>query len=188
MSNGSGVGELPRLDAFDHEFGRESVAVQRGQQRQTRRRLLVGLLLALAIVSVPALAWLSADGRVPSQVQSGPMSLQSATGQGSNEQVDRLLREVAALKQQVRELTEAHQRATEKITSLEAAENENRNSAALTYWYSDLNALNVGNVGQPRPGIVAPPARRAATARPEPREPRKRENGEPLSLTAPEPQ
>jgi hypothetical protein len=185
MRDGSVVGELPRLDVFDQEFGREPVAVLRGQQRQTRRRLLVGLLLGLAIISVPALAWLSADGRVASDAQSGPISLQSATGEGSNEQVDRLLREVAALQQQLRELTDAHQRATEKITSLEAAETENRNSASLTYWYSDLSALNVGNAGQPS-GIIAPPVRRAATARPEPRELRKRENGEPLSLVAPQ--
>jgi hypothetical protein len=185
--DGSQLGELPRLDAFDQEFGRDHVAVLRGQQRQTGRRLLAGLLLGLAIISLPALAWLSADGQVHLPVPSGPMALQSATDQGSSEPVDRLLRDVAALKERVRVLTEAHQRATEKIASLEAAEQETRNPGPLTYWYSDLSALNMGNAGQAKPGVVAPPARRSATARPEVRENRKRDNGgEPLSLTAPQ--
>jgi hypothetical protein len=176
-----GVGELPRLDAFDQEFGQEPVAVLRGQRRQTRRRLLVGLLLAVGIISVPALAWLNADGRLHSEGHSGRISLQSATNEGPNEQVDHLVREVAALRQQVRELTEAHQQATDEIASLKAAEHQSRDPASLTYWYSDLTALNLGTVNQPKP-VAGPPARRSATVRPE----RRRDNGEPLSLEAPQ--
>jgi hypothetical protein len=174
------VSELPRLDAFDQEFGHEPAAVLRGQRRQTRRRLLVGLVLAVGIISVPTLAWLNADGRLHSEGQSGGISLQSATNERPNEQVDHLLREVAALRQQVQELTEAHQQATDQIASLKAAEHQSRDPASLTYWYSDLTSMNLGTVNQPKQGIAGPPARRSATVG------RKRDNGEPLSLEAPQ--
>ena len=174
------VGELPKLDAFDQEFGHEPAAVLRGQRRQTRRRLLVGLLLAVGIISVPTLAWLNADGPLHSEGQSGRISLQSATTERPNEEVDHLVREIAALRQQVKELTEAHQQATDQIASLKAAEHQSRDPASLTYWYSDLTSLTLGTVNQPKPGIAGPPARRSATVG------RKRDNGEPLSLEAPQ--
>ena len=140
---------------------------------------MVGLLLAVGIISVPTLAWLNADGPLHSEGQSGRISLQSATTERPNEEVDHLVREIAALRQQVKELTEAHQQATDQIASLKAAEHQSRDPASLTYWYSDLTALNLGTVSQPKP-IAGPPARRSATVG------RKRDNGEPLSLEAPQ--
>jgi hypothetical protein len=184
VMGGSSTGDMPNLDAFDQEFGRQPVAVLRAQQRRTALRPLAGLLLAVAIISVPTLAWLSADGRPMSDGQSRPMALQSAGGEGSQEQVERLLRQVAALKQEINELTQAEQEARESIAALKAAEQEAR-TPAPAYWYSDPAALNFGTVGPPSTVAAAPP-RRAATARPETREPRRRDTSAPLSLEAPQ--
>jgi hypothetical protein len=182
---GSGTDEMPSLDAFDQEFGRrEPVAVLRAQQRRTTLRPLAGLLLAAAIISVPTLAWLSADGRPISDGQSRPMALQSASRDGSQEQVERLLRQVAALKQEISDLTQAQAQARESIAALKVAEEEARTPAAA-YWYSDPAALSFGTVGPPST-VAAAPSRRSATARPETREPRRRDNGAPLSLEAPQ--
>ena len=171
--DGTDAGEMPRLDAFDDEFGREPVAMLRAHERRTRLRPLIGLLLAAAIVSVPALAWLSADGsRSPSE--------------GADAQVERLVREIAGLKQEIKELTEAQQAASEQIASLQAAEQEARNASAPAHWYSDLTALSFESASPAKPAVVAPPAPRGATARPEAREIRRRDNGEPLSLEAPQ--
>src|SRR5205085_8663782 len=99
-------------------------------------------------------------------------------------QVDRLLRHVAALEQEIRDLTQAQQEASQGIAALRSAEQESRQPVP-TYWYSDPAALTVGAAGLPRPVAAAPPPRRSATARPENREPRRRESGPPLSLEAP---
>src|SRR5262244_2106062 len=54
--------DLPSLDAFDDEFGREPIAILHGQQRRRMRlRLIVGMLVAAAIGTVLALAWSIAD-------------------------------------------------------------------------------------------------------------------------------
>src|SRR5262245_6215126 len=52
VMGGSGT-DMPSLDAFDQEFGREPAAVLRVQQRSTTLRPLAGFLLAVAIISVP---------------------------------------------------------------------------------------------------------------------------------------
>jgi hypothetical protein len=41
--------EMPRLDAFDEEFGQNSVAIQRGQRRTTRVRFWTVLSVALGV-------------------------------------------------------------------------------------------------------------------------------------------
>jgi hypothetical protein len=171
--DGSGAGDMPTLDAFDQEFGREPVAILRRQRRGTTLRPLVGMLLAGAIISVPTFAWLKAEGRLGSNGGLQPMAMHSASREGTDEQIDRLLRQVAALKQEISELTQAQQ---------QAVNNEaNRSATPLSFWYSDLAALNFGTGGQPRPAAVAPPARRSAIVRP------KRDNGAtPLSLDAPQ--
>ena len=179
--------DMPRLDAFDEEFGREPVAILRGQRRRSRLRLwsVVVFVLAAGIVGALAFAWPTVDGgllphlQLP-QLQSMPFSTKS-TG-GADEQVDRLRREVAALKRDVRELTEAQQQAADTIAALKAAEQEHSGSSVS--WYSDPAALNFGIVSQqPQPGVIAPPLRPAATARPKAR---KRDVVTPLSLEAPQ--
>src|SRR5262245_13681459 len=180
----SGSADMPSLDAFDQEFEREPAAVLRAQQRRTSLRPLAGLLLAMVIISVPTMAWLTADGRPISDDQPRLAAVQSTSREGSQAQVDRLLQQVAALKQEIGELTQAQQQARESIAALKAAEQEAR-TPALAFWYSDPAALSFGVVG-PASTVGAAPPRRSAIARPETREPRRRDNGAPLSLEAPQ--
>jgi len=179
--SGSGTGDMPSLDAFDQEFGREPVAVLRAQQRRMTLRPLAGVLLALVIISVPTLAWLSANGRSLSDGQLGSLGLQRASRGDSDGQVDRLLRQVAALKQEIEELTQAQQQASESIAALRAAEQE-PHGPPPAYWYSDPAALSFGTTSVPRPVAGAPQPRRSATVRSETREPRRRDSAAPLSL------
>ena len=174
--------DMPRLDAFDEEFGREPVAILRGQRRRSRLRLwsVVVFVLAAGIVGALAFAWPTVDGGLFPQLQSMPFSTKSTSG--ADEQIDRLRREVAALKRDVRELTEAQQQAADTIAALKAAEPEH--NASSVSWYSDPAALNFGIVSQqPQPGVIAPPLRPGATARPKAR---KRDVVTPLSLEAPQ--
>jgi hypothetical protein len=181
---GSDTDDMPSLDAFDQEFGREPVAVLRAQRRRPTLRPLAGLVLAAVIISVPTLAWLSADEHPTSDGQVRPVALHGASREGSQQQVERLLRQVTALKEEIRELTQAQQEATESIAALKAAEQEAR-TASATYWYSDPAALSFGMVGATST-VAAAPSRRSATVRPETREPRRRDAGAPLSLEAPQ--
>jgi hypothetical protein len=185
---GPNASEIPRLDAFDEEFGREPVAILRGQRRKVRLRssALVVLLLGAGIVSALALAWLNADRWWRFEDQSAPSPPQYASREGADEQIGRLRREVEALKKQIGELTEAQQQAADTIASLKAAAEEPRDPASSVYWYSDLAALHFGIADQPRPGIVAPVPRQSAPARPDFRNTRKRDGGAPLSLEAPQ--
>jgi hypothetical protein len=102
---GPNVSEIPRLDAFDEEFGREPVVILRGQRRKVRLRssALVVLLLGAGIVSALALAWLNADGWWRFEDQSAPSPPQYASHEGADEQIGRLGREVEALKKQIGE-------------------------------------------------------------------------------------
>jgi hypothetical protein len=59
---GSVVTEMPRLDAFDEEFGREPVAVLRGQRRKKRFSAVIGAALGAAIITALAWPWVNADG------------------------------------------------------------------------------------------------------------------------------
>jgi len=163
---------MPRLDAFDEEFGREPVAILRGQQRsRLRLRFVVGLLLAAAIATVLALAWSIADEW---QRPQAPL----ATAPVPDEQVARLVREVATLKQEIRQLTDAQEHASETIAAFEA-EQENRMRAS--FWYSEAGALTFGIATRSDPTASAAPPR-AAAARP--KQQRRRE--EPLSIEPPQ--
>jgi hypothetical protein len=176
--------EMPRLDAFDEEFGREPVAILRGQRRRSRLRfsIFVALLLCAGAASALAFAWRNGDGWLPFDLPSIPSLPQLTSREGTDEQVVSLRRQVEALQQEVGELTEARQRANETIASLRA-EQDAHDTPASTYWYSDVGALSFG-IANPRPAAVAPP--RSAAARPEIRT-RRRDTGggSPLSLEAP---
>ena len=184
--NGGGTSEseMPRLDAFDEEFGREPVAILRGQRRKGRLRfsIFVALLLCAGAASALAFAWRNGDASwLRFDVQSAPSLPQLASREGADDQVVRLRRQVEALTKEIGELTEAQQRATDTIASLRA-EQEAREPAASAYWYSDLGALNFA-IANPRPAGVAPPR----SARSEFRT-RRRDagGGTPLSLEAPQ--
>jgi hypothetical protein len=181
----SATSQLPRLDAFDQEFGGDPVAILRARRRRFGTRPIIGLLLGLLIIGVPVLAWFNADElRASMQLASLPAS---ASRDAPDEQVERLMREIDALKQEVSDLTKAHQQAAEHIASLQAAEQEARSSPPPAYWYSDPAALSFVGMTAPRTAVGAPAVRRAATARPEGRDLGRRDgNGEPLSLEAPQ--
>jgi hypothetical protein len=178
----SAVTEMPRLDAFDEEFGREPVAVLRGQRRKKLRfSAVIGAALGAAIITALAWPWINADGGLRSEVLALLPSIPRSTArEGAAEQVDRLVREVESLKREIADLTEARQQAVDRIASLEAGEQESRDHPTSVYWYSDLAVLNYGL--QVRPGIAAP-ARRSITAR---TDARRRESGAPISLEAPQ--
>ena len=180
--------ELPRLDAFDEEFGREPVAIQRGLRRKGRLRLsaLLVLLLGCAVAGALALAWVSPEW-LRFEVQSAPSFPQFASRESADDQIGRLRREVETLKRDIVELTEARQRASDTIASLKA-EQDTRDPSASSYWYSDVGALNYG-IGSPLKTGAAASAAPRTTARSEFRT-RRRDagGGTPLSLEAPPPE
>ena len=193
MPGKSGAEEMPRLDAFDQEFGREPVAIARGHRRRIRLRTwaLIVVALGAGVISALAVSWPNGDGLLRFELQSAaPLFQRSASREDSDEQTDRLRREVDVLKKEISDLTEAHRQAGETIAALQATEQEPRAPVLGEFWYSNLAALNFAS--QPQPRVVAPsPPRRPVTARPEPREPARRDKGgnggggAPLSLEAP---
>ena len=64
--------EMPRLDAFDEEFGQDPVAIQRGQRRNMRQRFwtFFSVALGVGVISVLALGWSAADRRLRLELQS----------------------------------------------------------------------------------------------------------------------
>ena len=173
--------ELPRLDAFDEEFGQDPVAILRAQRRQARMRTwtLIVLAMVAGLIGALALAWSTFGDRLRVALQAAPPSLQSATRQEPNEDVVRLLRQVDELRSEIRDLTQARQQAADTIAALEAAAQATPSPPPAAYWYSDpavlrLNAqrarthdAGVEDRSQPDP-VVLPP-RRPAIARPAPR-------------------
>ncbi len=172
---------LPRLDAFDEEFGPEHATILPEPPRGMGLRFWawIVVMLAAGIVGALALTWPSSDAGSRLEGQPAPTAPRTASRGGGDEQVDRLLREVAALKRQVRDLTSAQQQAAEAIAAAKAAEQDR-----VSYWYSNLAALRFGIASQqsPEPGVVERPA----TVRARPNDVRRRENGAPLSLDPPQ--
>src|SRR5262245_59320750 len=183
---GRAAAGMPRLDAFDQEFGPGPATILRDPPHKKRlwSWALVCLVLAGAIVSALALAWPIVDGPHVPELRSASLSPQAAGRDGGDDQVTRLLREVAVLKHQLKELTTERQQAADTIAALEAAAQEGR--ASPSYWYSDLAGLTFGLTGQPEPGIVERVSRRPTTVRGRSGEGRRRDRGAPLSLGPPE--
>jgi hypothetical protein len=134
---------MPRLDAFDEEFARERVAILLGQRRRKLRFAILIIVVALGALVGLALprSWVSAERGLLSEVKALLPISRKAASDTSAEEIDRLVREVASLKEEIAELTEDRQRAAVRIASLEAAAQEPRNNPATVYWYSDLTAL-----------------------------------------------
>ena len=176
--------ELPRLDAFDEEFGQDPVAILRAQRRRIRTRIwmLVAVAIGAATVGALALAWSTTGGRLRLDLQSAPTTLQSANREAPNDDVDRLLRQVDALKTEIRELTQVQQQAAEAIATLKAAARDVPSPAPAAHWYSNPAALTFGIEGQSQPTRVVLPPRRPTTARPAPRKVQRRDTRGPLLL------
>ena len=165
MPGKSSAEEMPRLDAFDQEFGREPVAILRGHRRRIRLRTWVLIFVALGagVISALAVSWPNGDGLLRFELQSAaPLFQRSASREDSDEQIDRLRLEVDALKKVISDLTEAHRQAGETIAALQATEQEPRAPVPGEFWYSNLAALNFGTAGPSQPPAAAPAA--AATA------------------------
>jgi Tfp pilus assembly protein PilN len=137
------VSQMPRLDAFDEEFARERVAILLGQRRRRLRFAILIIVVALSAVVGLVLSrpWTRADWRPLSEVQALLPISRHAASDTSAEEIDRLVREVASLKQEIAELTEARQQSADRIASLQAAAQDPRDRPATVYWYSDLAAL-----------------------------------------------
>jgi hypothetical protein len=169
--------EMPRLDAFDEEFGQDPVAIQRGRRRRIVRRFwtLAAVALGTGVIAALALFWSTADGRLRLELQSASPSPQRASREATDEELDRLRREMDALRNEIGELTRAQQRAADTIAALQAAEQEARSRVPPpAYWYSNPATLDLSISSQPPPGVVLPP-RRPTTARRESRGVRRRE-------------
>ncbi len=166
--------EMPRLDAFDEEFGQDPVAIQRGQRRKTRVRFwtFFSVALGVGVISVLALGWSAADRRLRLELQSAVVApISPRTREGLDEEIDGLRRQVEVLTNEITKLKDAREQTAQTIAALRAAEQESRDPVPSTYWYSDPAALSVGTVGiesDPEPeGVVPlprPPPRIAPTA------------------------
>jgi hypothetical protein len=170
--------DLPRLEAFDQEFGREPVAILRAHRRRSRLWfwMFFGLLVG-AGAGAFALAWPEAVAALRPDLPS--FAPQTATAPSATEQVDRLVREIDELRQEVQELTAAQRQAEETIAALRSAEHAT-SERELSFWFSDAAALQHG-LAQVEPSTTATtvPARGPITARPRTGEARR---GGPLSL------
>jgi molecular chaperone DnaK (HSP70) len=91
--------------------------------------------------------------------------------------IERMTRELDALRQENKELAEAQQQAAETISSLEAAQQQH--STPMISWHSEVPALTFG-IATTSDGSTN--GRRSATARPRPREVPRRDDAAPMSL------
>jgi cell division protein FtsB len=161
--------EMPRLDAFDEEFGQDPVAIQRAQRRKTRERFwtFFSVALGVGVISVLALGWSAADRRLRLELQSAVVApISPRTREGLEEEIDGLRRQVEALKHEITKLKDAREQTAQTIAALRASEQESRDPVPSTYWYSDTVALSVGIESQPEPEGVVPLPRPPPTARP----------------------
>jgi hypothetical protein len=159
--------DIPRLHALDEELGEDAVAVVRARRHRTIARLLMLATVALGLGAIGALAfaWSNADGRLRFELQSAAIAPKSAQRAAPEEEVERLRREIDALKEDVKELTEAQRQAAHTIAAVKAAEQELRRQAPAPYWYSNPEALNPAIVREPRSAGVAPLPRRSPAPR-----------------------
>jgi septal ring factor EnvC (AmiA/AmiB activator) len=169
MSDSLQAAEMPKLDAFDEEFGQDPVAIANVRQRKIVRRLVMLAVVALCAgaIAVLAFAWSSADGRLRLELQSIAAPPRTVAREGAEEEIDRLRRRMDELESEVRELTQARQQADDTIAALQAAETETRNQLPPSvYWYSNPASLNPSIARQAEPGGVAlPPPRPPASRR-----------------------
>jgi hypothetical protein len=161
--------DMPRLHALDEEFGEDPAATLHARRRRARLVMLAGLGLGLGAIGALAFAWSNADGRLRFELQSAAISPKTAQHPPAD---DRLRREIDALKDEVKDLTEAQRQAAHTIAAVKAAEQELRRQAPAPYWYSNLEALDPAIPGQPQWATVAPLPRRPPAPRAQSREPR----------------
>jgi len=178
--------EMPRLDAFDEEFGQDPATILRAERRGLRLLSLIAVALGAGVIGAFALAWSTADGRLRLELQSAATSPRKADRAGQDEEIDRLRGQLDALKNDVNELTETQHQAAHTIAAMRAAEEDLRRHVPPPYWYSNPATLDLTLAKQPPPAGFAPLPRRPTTARSESRDLRKREGAAPASPAAPQ--
>ncbi len=178
---------MPRLDVLDEEFG-DAAAVLHARRRRIGERLLMLAIVTLGLGAIGALAfaWSNADGPLRFELQSAATAPKSAQRAAAQEEIERLRGELDALKNDVKELTEAQHQAAHTIATMKAAEEDLRRDVPPPYWYSNPATLDLAIANQPQWAGVAPPPRRPATARSESRGLRKRQGAPPASPAAPQ--
>jgi hypothetical protein len=169
---------MPRLDVLDEEFGD---AAAHARRRRIGERLLMLAIVALGAIGALAFAWSKAGGPLRFELQSAATAPKSAQRAAAQEEIERLRGELDALKNDVKELTEAQHQAAHTIAAMKAAEEDLRRDVPPPYWYSNPATLDLAIANQPQWAGVAPPPRRPATARSESRGLRKREGAAPAS-------
>jgi hypothetical protein len=177
MSDRLRAAEMPKLHALDEEFEQDVDADVHGRRGKIVRRLLTLAVVTLGAGAIAALAfaWSAADGRLRLELQSMAPSPRTVAREAAEEKVDRLRRQMDALQNEIRELTQARQQAADAMAALQAAVQDARNHLSPpVYWYSNPAALNVTITSQPEPGGPASAERADRGARPgrSPRHPR----------------
>ena len=168
--------DMPNLDAFDEEFGREDSDIEVPSRAHFRISTVIGLALAAGVISVLALGWPNPPGAPRSESE-------QASGEKPEAAIRRLTSEVEAIKQANRELAQAQQQAAETIAALQAGEQER--SAAFASWYSDVRALTYRSpFSDAASGSTN--GQRSATARPKPRDASRPDDDGPIPLQPPQ--
>jgi TolA-binding protein len=180
MSASVAAGVLPRLDAFDQEFECEPADSVKDVHPRTGFRLSTLMLLALiaGVISAVALAWSN------STATQSDATAEEVSSEKPEATINRLAREVDALRKEVRQLSLAQRQAAATIAALQSAEQELR--GVSTTWYSDPSALTYGLAAQADAGLGLPTSRRSAIVRNRTRDIQRRDDGAPLSLEPPQ--
>src|SRR5262245_44993542 len=141
---------------FDVLDDREDAAGRTG----ARLLMLAIVALGLGVIGALAFAWSNADGRLRFDLQSAATAPKSAERAAAQEEIERLRGELDAVKNDVKELTEAQHQAAHTIAAMKAAEEDLRRHAPPPYWYSNPAALNFAIASPPQSTGSAPPSRR----------------------------